>query len=142
MANEAYVYMRVSGQFSPDEFTSSVGLIPTKIIMRGERDADLVIPKKSHWSLKGQTAKGDYIDMYDLADEFLLPLSDKCDVLRDVARSYEAEIQVGMVIFISVFDSVPTPAIGLSASAISIMERLGASLDIDTYRNDKIDIEK
>jgi Domain of unknown function (DUF4279) len=136
MANEGYVSVSIRGNFIPEEFSALVGLVPSKTWRKGERDVERVIPKVSGWCLSSRKVTGDFIDFFDLADELLLPLSEKAGILRDATHTHDAQITVHMVIYISVLDSVPTPAIGLSAPAISILERLGATLDIDTYRND------
>lgn len=142
MANEAYMSISVRGNFEPDEFTARVCLAPSKIWRKGQRDAERGIPKISGWSLASRKINGDVIDLFDLADELLLPLGEKAAVLHDAARALGAEITVHMVIFISVLESIPTPAISLSAEAVAVVERLGASLDIDTYRNDTPENEK
>ncbi len=136
MANEAYVSISVRGNFEPDEFTTRVCLAPSKIWRRGQRDAARGIPKVSGWSLESRMINGEVIDLFDLADELLLPLGEKAAVLRDAANALGAEITVHMVIFISVLESIPTPAIGLSTKAVAMVERLGASLDVDIYRSD------
>lgn len=136
MANEAYVALSFRGQFEPGELTARVGFVPTKTWRRGERDAERDIPKVSGWSIVGPTISGDSIDLFALADELVLPLADKAEDFREMAREHDAVITVHMVIFISVLESIPTPAIGLSARAVSVLEKLGASLDIDTYRSD------
>ena len=133
--NEGYVSVSVRGDFIPEEFTASVGLVPTQTWRKGERDIKQNIPKLSGWCLSGRKVSGDFIDFFELSDELLLPLKDKCSILSETARSNDAKITVHMVIYFSLLDSVSTPAIGLSESAIMILERLGASLDIDTYRN-------
>jgi hypothetical protein len=136
MAHEAYMSVSVRGDFEPDEFTARVCLSPSKMWRKGQGDVERGIPTMSGWSLTSRKITGDVIDLFDLADELLLPLGEKAAVLHDAARALGAEITVHMVIFISILETIPTPAIGLSAEAVTVVERLGASLDIDTYRND------
>lgn len=131
MTNKGEVYFALRGDdFDPDDATKIIGIAPTSTRRRATPR-----PKFSEWKFSVGEIENDVIDVYEMSSD-----------LVDMLTKYEGNILVAIktlglsatfqvVLWISTDDSVSTPAIGFEPEVISFIHKLGASVDIDTYRN-------
>jgi hypothetical protein len=131
VTNEGEVYFCLYGKnFEPSEVTRLLGLEPTSV----RREAS-PIPKHSSWNLSSGVIKNDLIDVYELSSalvSLLIPHAERiCVAKRDM--NLEAVLQV--VLWITIDETKSTPAIGFEPEVISFLSAVGASIDVDTYRN-------
>jgi hypothetical protein len=126
--NQGRVYFGLFGDnFDPDSL--NIGVAPTETRRRGDPR-----PKYSSWILSGDKVVSDLIDVYAMSIavvELLSPCEEKI-VSAMTQHSLEAVLEV--VLTISPDESVSTPVIGFDVGVISFLARVGASIDIDTYR--------
>ena len=131
MTNEAEGYFALHGTgFDPDEVTRLVGLEPTSI----RREA-LPIPKHSSWNVSSGKIENDIIDVYDMSSALVSRLSPHTEKIASVKQQLGLEAVLQVVLWITTDESKSTPAIGFESEVISFLNAVGASIDIDTYRN-------
>jgi hypothetical protein len=131
VTNEGEVYFALNGyNFDPDEVTRRIGLIPTVVKLKADQ-----IPKCSSWVLSSGKVKDDLLDIYEMAAKVVKPLAAKVAQIKSVKEQYDLHAVLQVVLWISADESVPTPAIGFDEDVTAFLGTIGASIDIDTYRN-------
>lgn len=129
--NACEVYFALFGtDFDPDEVTEIVGLQPTETKRRADP-----IPKHSSWTVSEGKVEGDVIDVYDLSNSLISKIAPyKAEIIR-AKQSFGLDAVLEVVLWISTDESISTPAIGFESEVISFLSDIGASIDVDTYRN-------
>lgn len=131
MTNEGEVYFALYGRdFDPDEVTRLVGMAPTSIRRRGN-----LTPKHTWWVVSLGKIENDLIDVYEMSSRLVSQLRPYTEQLAAVKRQLDLEAVLEVVLKITTDDSISTPAIGFDTGVISFLNRIGASIDVDTYRN-------
>jgi hypothetical protein len=134
MPIKLYVSFSFSGDFDPKVITEALEIDPTKILVRGEKNSELDLPRRSMWSFdlpvrEGEAALDGYGAISSVIDVFEL----KVDEIRQVADSLNAEICLSVAAYLSSDDGESTPAIGFDPRATRFLGAVGASIDIDTF---------
>lgn len=129
--NACEVYFALFGtEFDPDEVTEIIGLQPSNTKRQAEPR-----PKHSWWIVSEGKVEADSIDIYELSKSLVAKLAPyKADIAR-AKRTFDLDAVLEVVLWISTDESVSTPAIGFEPDVISFLSDIGASIDIDTYRN-------
>lgn len=138
VTNEAEVYFSLFGDgFDPDEITRAVGFVPTSVKRAGSkrREEGALLPRYSSWNVSSGNVEGDFLDIYEMASTVVSRLAPLADQLDAVKRKLALQARLQVVVGISTDDSRSTPAIGFDPAVIAFLCRLGASVDIDIYRN-------
>ena len=131
MTNEGRVYFALYGKdFDPDEVTRLVGIEPTAT----RRKAD---PKLKHsiWEVSSDHIKDDVIDIYEMSSALVARLKPCVEKIAGVKKQLGCEAVLEVVLWITTDGSKSTPAIGFDPEVISFLNAVGASIDVDTYRN-------
>ena len=132
--NEGYVYIALRGDnFDPNAITSFLGVDPTSTTRKGERVPGKV-PRHNTWKLSTERIVHDYIDVYDLSASVVSLMYGKEVLLAEARVRFDATIVLQVVLYFVENDDIPTPAIGFSVETLSFLAKVGASIDIDTYR--------
>ena len=128
MPNEGEVYFVLFGDdFDPTSL--SIGIAPT----RTRRKAHPT-PKRSSWVYSTGKMRNDLIDVYEMASSLVATLGPHVDRILEAKQAYGLEAVLEVVITITLDETKSTPAIGFDSRVISFLNRVGASIDIDTYR--------
>ena len=135
MNNIGRVYFGLKGDFIPDEITEFIGIQPTKALREGERDPERNIPRCSIWNFSSETIDAEVVDVYELSDWVINQLSPKQQEIKQAIRKWNLYAVLEVVLYISTDEEVSTPAIGFEQSTINFLADVGATIDIDTYRN-------
>jgi hypothetical protein len=131
VTNEAEVYFALYGpDLDPDEVTRIVGLEPTSVTRRAEPR-----PKHSIWKVSSGKIENDTIDVYDMSAALVARLAPFSHKLALAKRQLNADAVLEVVLWITTDQSKSTPAIGFDSSVLSFVVAVGATIDIDTYRN-------
>jgi len=131
VTNEGEVYFALKGDnFDPDEVTRRTGLVPTVVKFKADP-----IPKCSSWVLSSGKVKDDLLDIYEMAAKVVKPLANIVAQIKSVKEQYDLRAVLQVVLWISADENVPTPAIGFDEDVTAFLGTIGASIDIDTYRN-------
>ena len=130
MPNEGEVYFGLFGDdFDPT--TLSIGVAPTKTRRKGDPT-----PKFSSWIYSTGKRKADVVDIYEMASSLVASLEPYAERIIEAKRAFGLEAVLEVVITISPDETKSTPAIGFDSNVIAFLHRVGASIDVDTYRGD------
>jgi hypothetical protein len=131
VTNEAEVYFALYGpDFDPDEVTRLVGLQPTSITRRSDPR-----PKQSILKVSSGKVENDVIDIYDMSSALVAKLAPYSDKIASARRQMNVEAVLEVVLWITMDETKSTPAIGFDADVLSFVVAVGATIDVDTYRN-------
>ncbi|MGK7873059.1 MAG: DUF4279 domain-containing protein [Xenococcaceae cyanobacterium] len=133
--NEGEVYFALDGyDFNPDEVTEFLGVKPTSVVRKGERIPDR-FPKFSSWKFSTGKEIDDYIDVFLMALSITETLSPKTDLILEAIDKFRVKPRLEVVLWFSADENVPTPAIGFEVSSVQFLGKIGAFIDIDTYKH-------
>ncbi len=130
MANEGRVWFILCGtNVDPEIITSALGINPTDVNVRGNEvnwifSSDRIIDTTE-----------DILDIMELADRLIQKLTPVTGLIQSVTDKYELTSELSIEMWITGDDEQSTPIAGLDSRVIAFMSDVGASLDIDTYRN-------
>ena len=133
MSNEGEVYFGLFGDFEPASL--SLGVTATRMKRKGDPT-----PKWSSWAYSGGKVEGDVVDVYELASKVVKALEPHADKIIEAKNEFGLRAVLQVVLTISPNDELSTPAIGFEADVISFLNKVGATIDVDTYREEVIRI--
>ncbi len=129
--NEGEVYFKLIGDdFDPDEITRLVGLQPTRTNRKGKLRA-----KFDAWCYSSGKVIDEVIDIYEMSSRLIEILEPKTSVILEAIERFRLSAELQIILWITMDDSKSTPAIGFESETIAFLNSVGASIDIDTYRN-------
>ena len=131
MKNAGEVLFVLSGDnLDPNEITQFLGIKPTST-------SQILTPSliKNSWKLSTGEITADIIDVYDMSSTVVGRLQQYADKIAEIKNRLSLKAVLQVVLWISTDDKIPTPAIGFESEVIAFLNRIGASIDIDTYRN-------
>lgn len=129
--NEGEVYFKlVSNDINPDEITKILGIQPTKVRKKAQP-----IPKYNSWEYSSGKEVSEVIDVYKMSSAVIEALEPKADEIARIVKEKNLIAELQVVLWISMDETISTPAIGFEKETIAFLTKVGASIDIDTYRN-------
>lgn len=136
-SNEAQVYFALDGDdFDPEEVTQIIGCVPSKTFRKGDPHGR-VSHKSSSWQMSTDTTidtVDECLDIHRLGDILLAqPLPARDGILRAIdAIDLKARLEV--VVWFTGDERRSMPIFGFSKEMIAFLSKVGASIDIDSYR--------
>jgi hypothetical protein len=129
--NEGEVYLGLFGDdFDPDAVTRIIGLKPTRIMRKGNPR-----PKRSSWEFSTGKIKGEVVDVYEMASSLVKKLAPYENQILNAKNDLDLDAVLEVVLTITCDDSKSTPAIGFEGNVLTFLNKIGATIDIDTYRD-------
>jgi len=129
--NEGYVYFAIKGDdFDPDLATEVLGIQPTSITRKGDP-----YPRFSIWKISTEKVTAEVIDVFEMSEAVVSLLEHKAHEIGKFVQEHNLHAVLEVVLWISMNDSLSTPAIGFDRKVIEFLYKTGAVIDIDTYRN-------
>ena len=133
--NEGRVYFALDGDdFDPDEVTKFLGIEPNSIKRKGSRIPGKV-PANNSWQLCTEQVVDEYIDIYEMSTEIVRQLIPLQDLIVQAIKKFNLSPRFQVVLWFSVDSKQSTPAIGFEKEIVEFLGRIGAFIDIDTYRH-------
>lgn len=130
--NRGEVFFELFGDaFDPDEVTRLLGMEPTSVAYKGVPSTR----KHSMWTLSGGAVEDDIVDVYELSSSLVAKLAPHADMINHARERFGLESALSVVLTITTDDSKSTPAIGFDRSVVAFLARVGAWVDVDTYRD-------
>jgi len=130
--NEGEVYFCLFGDnFEPDEVTKIIGLSPTRTRKKANP-----IPKCSSWEYSTGKIEDEVVDVFEMSSSLVAILAPYIDNILEAKKEYDLQAVLEVVLTITVDESKSTPAIGFESDVIKFLYKVGATIDIDTYRGD------
>jgi Domain of unknown function (DUF4279) len=108
---------------SPREISSTTGIEPTTALARGERNADLVLPRQNLWVIRSDAGSEDVSDHWAVLERVLVP---KQDLIREIA--WQGEVLLTIVI---ANGQSRCPSLIIPVSMSRFASHVGAVIDID-----------
>lgn len=136
MTSRGEVYFAMYGDdFEPDEISTLVGLPATKVRRKGERRADVPLPRNSSWEVSLGRVESDVIDVYEMSAALVTQLSPFAAKIVEAKTAFDLRCVFQVVLWIDQNEEASMPAIGFESPVINFIHGVGAEIDIDTYRN-------
>jgi len=129
------VYFAFDGEdFDPDEITRQLGIEPTSIRRKGDRIPNKV-PRLNSWKLSTKKIVSEVIDVEEMALKVVKILEPKAEEIKTIKRKLNAMVRLEVVLWITTDEKQSTPAVGFNLQIIEFLAKVGAYIDIDTYRS-------
>ena len=136
MTNEVEVYFALKGdEFDPDVFTNHSGLTPTQVCRKGEPGKYVEKYKFGSWKISTGRIKNDVLLIDELADQLIERIEAKADCIASTVSREKLYAVLEVVLYISMDETLSTPALGFTTKTIAFLHRVGAEIDVDIYRN-------
>ena len=133
--NQGRVYFALDGDdFDPDEVTDFLGIQPTSIRRKGSKVPGK-IPKMNSRELSTDNIVNDYIDVFEMATEIVNKLKSKKDLIIQAKERFNVLPRFEVVLWFSMNEEHSTPAIGFEVETVEFLGKIGAFVDIDTYKH-------
>lgn len=136
MTSTGEVYLGLYGDdFEPNDVSDFIGLPATRVKRKGERNPQVPLPRTSSWKFSLGTVEATVIDVYAMSNDLVLRLAPfQAEIVEAVIKfGLEAEIQV--VLWIDQDEAASMPALGFERAVLDFISAIGATIDIDMYRN-------
>ena len=131
--NEGKVYFAFDGvDYDPHQITKILNIKPTKIRFKGELPSGK-LPKETLWIFSTENIVDEYIDIYEMATSLIKELEPKIDLINQIKKDFNLTTRLEVILFFSVDEQSSTPCIGFEVGTINFLDKVGASIDIDTY---------
>jgi hypothetical protein len=136
MASTGEVYFGLYGNnFEPNEVSGFIGLTATRITRKGERNPELPLPRTSAWKFSLGTVEADVIDVYEMSNNLVAQLAPLESKIAEAVRKFDLTAVLQVVLWIDQDETASMPAIGFERPVLDFLVAVGATIDIDTYRN-------
>jgi len=128
---EVYFSLWADHAFDPEVITKRLGIEPTRVIRKADPR-----PKISSWELSSGKVVDEVVDVYELASQLVSRLAPVAERVQQLISDLDLSAVLQVVLRITMDDTKSTPAIGFDREVIRFLGTVGASIDVDTYRND------
>ncbi len=136
MTNEVEVYFALKGDdFDPDAFTMRSGLTPTEVCRKGESGMYVEKYKFGMWKISSGRIANDVLLVDELADQLIESIEGAADCIADAVRVAGLYAVLEVVLYISMNETLSTPALGFTSKTIAFLHKVRAEIDVDIYRN-------
>jgi hypothetical protein len=126
------VYFRLGGdQFEPDDVTARLRLEPSRVSRRAEPR-----PEDCAWILSAGKFSSESVDVYDLSSQLTQRLEPHASEISELIQECSLYAVLQVVLHLSLDPELPMPAIGFDQQTIAFLAKIGASVDVDTYRQE------
>ena len=138
MPETSYIYLTLAGDFDPDEVASKLSLRPWQSYKKSSRSVERCLPRTSRLSYGRVEVTNEVPDVYELSEKMVDILDPYRDEFRVVSERKDVEVCCSVCLWMMRDLSISTPPIGFSTRVTSFIAYVGASIDVDTYRDDQI----
>lgn len=105
-----------------------IGMEPTSTKRKGDP-----FPKQHSWEFALDEIEADYIDVYEMSSELVNKLKPYSSKIVEAKGKFDLDLVLQVVLWISTDETISTPAIGFESDVIQFLNKVGATIDIDTY---------
>ena len=136
MTSTGEVYFWLYGEnFEPNEISDFIGLTATRMRRRDERNPDLPLPKNSAWKFSLGKIEDDVIDVYEMSENLVLKLTAFESKIAEAIQKFNLTAVLQLVLWIDQDETKSMPAIGFERPVLDFVNAVGATIDVDTFRN-------
>jgi len=136
MASVGEVYLGLYGEdFEPNDVSEFVGLVATRIRRKGERNPVVPLPRSSAWKFSSGKIETDVIDVYEMSENLVKKLAPFKSKISEARHKFGLTATLQVVLWIAQDEAQSMPAIGFERPVLDFLDAVGATIDVDTYRN-------
>lgn len=136
MTSIGEVYFGLFGEdFEPNDVSDFIGLAATRVRRRGERNPNVPLPRESSWKFSTGKIEDDTIDVYEMSELLVSQLAPYVGKIIEAVCIFNLTCKLQVVLWIDQDETKSTPAIGFERPVLDFLASVGATIDIDTYRN-------
>jgi hypothetical protein len=136
MTNEVEVYFALKGDdFDPDAFTKRSGLTPTEVCRKGEPGRYVEKYKFGQWKISTGRIANDLLLVDELAEQLIERIEGSVNYIASAVSEAGLYAVLEVVLYISMDETLSTPALGFTSRTIAFLHKVGAEIDVDIYRN-------
>ena len=137
MPETSHIYLTLAGDFDPEEIADMITLQPWQSYKKNSRSVEHSLPRVSRLSYGKIEVAEEVPDVYAMSEQMVDLLEPYRDEFKAVSERSDVEACCSTCLWMMHDLSISTPPIGFSARAIAFIAYVGASIDIDTYRDDE-----
>ena len=123
--------LRFLPMIDPDEVTKIIGVEPTKTRRKGNP-----IPRCTFWEYSTGKIEDEVVDVYEMSSSLIATLAPHADKIIQAKERFGLQAVLEVVLTVTPDESKSTPAIGFESEVIAFLHKVGATIDIDTYRGE------
>lgn len=131
---KSYVYFGIRGDFDAGKLAADIPLDPVECVTKHSRNPLRELPRTSIVDYCRIESDSSLVDIYDLAERVVAHLEPHQDQIRTAISSYLATANLQVVLYFPMSEEISTPIFGFSERVIRFLGKVGASIDIDSYR--------
>ena len=136
MTSTGEVYLNLFGDaFDPDEVSRTIGLAGATVHRKGERRPEVPLPRQSAWTFSTGKIEDEVIDVYAMSEALIARLAPYVGKIVEAKEKLGLTCVLQVVLWIDQDQTKSMPAIGFEHAVIDFLNTVGATIDIDTYRN-------
>jgi hypothetical protein len=122
--------------FDPDLITASLGIEPTGIIRRADPRPRMNAWKLSSGVIEDDPDNGILVNVYPMVRSVIDRLAPQADAINALKRQYSLEVALSVVLYLAWNDDDVrgAPPIGFDEATVAFLAKVGASIDVDSYR--------
>lgn len=136
MTNGVEVYFALKGdEFDPDEFTALSGLIPSQVFRKGGAGQHIDEYKFGMWKISTGRSANDVLLIDEIADQLIERIESGADCIAEAVAKSGLYAVLEIVLYVSMDETLSTPSLGFTSRTISFLHKVGATIDVDIYRN-------
>ncbi len=130
--NEGEVYFCIYGDnFDPDSASEYIGIQATRTMKKGTPT-----PKINTWEYSSGKVVAEVVDIYDMSSALVARLEPRAKAIAGFIKKHNLEAVLEVVLRITMDVTKSTPAVGFDNKTLSFLCSVGATIDVDTYRNE------
>ena len=135
---EVHFLLSTREDFDPDIITARLGIEPSGVVRRADPR-----PRLNSWQLSSRVIRDDpdkntFVDVYPMARDVIDRLEPHADAITALVDQYGLAATLQVVLYISwdEDDVRGAPPIGFDEVTVAFLAKVGASIDVDSYRAD------
>ncbi len=87
------------------------------------------------WKISSGRIANDVLLVDELADQLIESIEGAADCIADAVRVAGLYAVLEVVLYISMNETLSTPALGFTSKTIAFLHKVRAEIDVDIYRN-------
>lgn len=132
-----YMYLTIMGDFDPDSIISQISMIPWESYKKHSKSTVNGIPCCSRVSYGKIEVVDECPDLYQMSDDLYQQLEPYADEFIFLSKDSQYQFCCSTCLWMVHDLEVSTPSIGFHSAMVRFLGRIGARIDVDTYRDDE-----
>lgn len=136
----SYMYLGIRGDFDPVEVTSRISMTPWKSVAKHSKSVEKRIPRCALVDYGKVELTSECPDLGEMSKELFEQLSPYRDEFIAISQHADITITCNTCLWMIHDLHVSTPPIGFCSELVRFLGEIGASIDVDIYRDDEYQV--